>query len=106
MHHERPEGRHHLDDARRRRCLELLRQRQHKRAQVGIDTVAELHDQGRIAGGEKAGLWGDGMRLSLVCVWASVGWPVSRRPWPHRRAAASYGLPIDSTNCALSQRGA
>ena len=58
VHHERAEGRHHLDDAREPRGLQLLPQRQHERAQVRIDTVAELHDQGRIAGGEKAGLRG------------------------------------------------
>ncbi len=58
VHHERAEGRHHLDDAGEPGGLQLLPQRQHQRAQVRVDAVAELHDQGRVAGGEKAGLRG------------------------------------------------
>ena len=38
--------------------LQPLRQRQHQPAQARVDAVAELHHQGGVAAGEKAGLGG------------------------------------------------
>ena len=99
VHHERAEGRHHLDDARRPGGVQLLRQRKDECAQVRIDAVAEFDNEGRVTGGEKAGLWGRWhVRQHLASDRADL-----RRC---RRAASLYGLPIDSTNCAVRQRGA
>ena len=53
VHHERAKGRHHLHHAGNGGGLELLRQRQHQRAQACIDAIAELHHQRGVAGGQK-----------------------------------------------------
>ncbi len=53
VHHQRAEGRHHLDDARHGQVAQFLRQRHHAPAELAVDAIAELNDQRGVAAGQK-----------------------------------------------------
>ena len=54
MHHQRAEGRDSLDDAGEPDPTQALIKTQYMVAQSPVDAVAELDDQGTVAGGEEA----------------------------------------------------
>ena len=64
VHHERAEGRHGLDHAGDGGILEPMRQGEHEPAQASVDAVAELDDEGGVAGGQETGLRARGHGLS------------------------------------------